>query len=155
MRCWLTTHYPHYDPARYSFDIWSVFVRRGFEKQIQQLNRGDRVAIYIGKHGPRIKDAPVRPPGPQAVACLCSVRSPAKPFQLVEHYANGTTGDYAWRVECENHRHGKLSRPQLCVIMGWKPTFYLRGLGRGSGMLELAPEKFARLKAAFIVSDRD
>jgi hypothetical protein len=149
MRYWLTTHYPHYDEARYSFDIWSVFVRRGFEDTIRQLKRGDGVAIYLGKHGPRIKGAPARPRGPQAIACICTVAEDATPFNLFEQYTNGTTGDYAWRVACTAHEHGMLPRPRLCELLGWKTTFTLRGIGRGSGIIELSPEHFAHIERQF------
>ena len=132
---WLTTHWPHpLDGSR----PWYLYLRPGDRAATREVTSGDAVLFYETK-GPAPKGlCDPRPSGRGGVIAIAEVGGgwrKKKPWNQADQ----------WTLEavCVFHKdEGFIARKELCEIMGWKPTYKMFGIGRGSGILKISPEQF-------------
>src|SRR5262245_33296100 len=143
MQYWLTTRYPSPDgPEEHP----NISVYDGVHDHVvDRIQPGDWVFVYETRTGPTtIGDDSQRyrggREGREGIVALSRVTSPLeKKDDNWVTYADKPRKNWCWRAATSSKEKfdGFVARRDVCRIMGWKLDFKLRGLGRGSGVIEI------------------
>lgn len=158
-RYWLTTHWPapkgQSDPIKSWRNIW---LKEGKQAKGQEIRPGDRVLIYEMAKGRNFtretadgtEQRFLAGNGQQGIVSVGEVTSRLNPDGLPKPdvYGDGSVKWWRWRATTGHHNDdGFVRREEVVKVIGGNPT--LRGLGGGSGLLELAREQYDQLLSLF------
>jgi hypothetical protein len=137
-----------------------VYVPDGHQANAKALQEGDLVFIYESGRGETevlydafgnrvLRKCLV---GEQAIVTVAEVADSLlkHPNWPVTKYVGGRTRWWCWHAPTrQESTNGRVSRERVNEIMGWKPGNRLRGLGKGSGVIEVSADKAEALLDAF------
>lgn len=160
MNYWITTHWPPRRGEAPSQNT-AVWLPDGREEAGRDVQVRDLVLIYQSRWGrdqlsQSLDGRTTRVPtlrGAQGLIAVGRVTAPvhADPSTQRESYADGTSIWWRWRAPLEIlNRSGYVSRPEVCLALGYKPNWTMRGFGdRQSGLKRLSLDQFRTLEAAY------
>ena len=164
MKYWLTTHWA---PSIRNGKVEAhegVWVKNGCVEAIDPVQPGDLVFIYESAGGQLEQAAdssgnavPVRRErGRQGIVALLKVTSEYVeiPHQERTRYVNDDQTWWRYHASTESiNSMGFVDKARVCQLMGWQPTYSMRGIGRlNSGLQELNEAQFQQMKEDFLAS---
>lgn len=164
MNYWITTHWPPRIDDDGSGTGTGVWVPEGRQQAADDMRRGDYVAVYEAKSGRteirELQDGTIIKtpckPGREGMICYGTVDSPisAIPDSQPQKYADGTEIWWRWYAPVSIlSRSGFVKRAGLLQILGYNPTYNLRGFGDyHSGLKKISESEFSSLVEAFHAS---
>lgn len=164
MNYWITTHWPPRIDDVDSRTRTGVSVPEGRQQAADDMRVGDYVAVYEAKSGrteirehqdgTRIK-IPCKT-GREGMICYGRVDQAvsADPDSQPKKYVDGTEIWWRWYAPITVlSRSGFVNRADLLQILGYKPTYNLRGFGHyHSGLKKISESEFNSLVEAFHAS---
>jgi len=162
MKYWLTTHWPNTRNLLPDAPKNGVYLPDKRENASDGMDVGDLVLFYESVSGRTILErhsdgSEKRLPcwtGRGGLVTLSHITS--KPKDLGEkgreEYTDGTK--IWWRFKAETalvNSSGFVPREQVCLVLGYAPTYNFRGFGtRHSGLKEITEEQFEQLRSMFV-----
>lgn len=143
---WLTTHWPH--PKDGSIP-WYLYLNPDHPKP--DVQAGDGVLFYETKGGPPPALCDPRhpcPPGREGLVAIAEVGGPWRKRTPLTKQDTKTL-----EAVCVYHKYdGFLPRLVVCKVMGWSESYYLHGLGGGSGIMSVKVEQFNAASSKFFLA---
>lgn len=164
MNYWITTHWPPRIDDDESFTRAGVWIPEGRQQAADDLTADDLIVIYETKSGRteirEFQDGTIRKipckPGREGMICYGRVESPvsAKPDSQPQKYVDGTEIWWRWHAPVSIlSRSGFLERSDVLQILGYNPTWNLRGFGDyHSGLKKISRSEYNALIKGFHAS---
>lgn len=163
MNYWVTTHWPPRvdDDSETGTGVW---VPDGRQQAANDMQRGDYVAIYESKSGrievrERQDGTTIKvacKPGREGMICYGTVDSGVSAISdsKTQRYVDGSEIWWRWYTSVSVlSRSGFVKRTDLLHILGYQPTYNLRGFGDNhSGLKKITESDFNSLVEAFHAS---
>lgn len=164
MNYWITTHWPQrFGDDEADVDA-GIYLPEGRQQAADDMKTGDMVAVYETKSGRTLvrehqdgsRTEIECQPGHEGMICYGKVESPisSDPESKTNKYTDGSEIWWRWYAPVSVlSRSGFVGRSKILRILGYRPTWNLRGFGDfHSGLKKITKDEFDSLVRVFHAS---